>query len=116
MTRLAAPGEPTMSCSSPPLPAAATTVVPSRLRASAASASGSSGAAKSVPRDMLTTSRWSAKLPSPLGSAAQSRALDTTLVSPEQPNTRRAYRVAPGATPGPTLRLLNGVLDDHGPV
>src|SRR6478735_1102672 len=62
---------------------------------------------------MFTTSRWSAKLPSPFGSAAQSSAGVTRLVEPSQPNTRSAYRSAWGATPGPMLKA--GVVVPYAP-
>ena len=55
-----------------------------------ASAVGSSGIPKSLPSDMLTTSRWSAVLPSRFGSMAQSIAGMTMFVEPPQPKTRSA--------------------------
>ena len=78
-------------------------MTPARDALSEAMASGSSGSPKLEPSDMLTTSRWSEKSPSLLGSIAQSRASVTTLVDPTQPNTRSPYSETLGATPGPML-------------
>jgi hypothetical protein len=75
---------------SPALPAEATTITPARAALSEASAELEKALPKFEPSDMLITSRWSAKLPSPLGSAAQSIAWLVRPVEPVQPNTRRA--------------------------
>ena len=64
---------------------------------------------------MLTTSRWSAKLPSPLGSIAQSIACVTRFVDPLQPKILSANSCASGATPGPIPSVEIGVPAFHGP-
>src|SRR5579863_5017381 len=86
----ATPGEPAMKKVSLELPAEIATITPAAAAFWAAIAVGLVTVPKSEPSDMLITSRWSDRSPSPSGSIAQSMAWTTTPVLPPQPNTRRA--------------------------
>ena len=77
----------------PLFPAATTTTIPASTAFSDASASAEPSVPNGAPSDMLTTCMSF--------STAQSSASTMTLVDPEQPNTRIAYKSASGATPGP---------------
>ena len=95
MARDDAPGSLLMYAPAPSLPAAATTTTPAFAALSAATASADRGSPKGEPSDRLMTSRWFL--------TAQSMASTTMSVVPVQPKMRRAYSVASGAEPGPTM-------------
>src|SRR5687768_63904 len=100
-------GAPVMYWDAPLLPAEATTITPEAAALVDASADGSVDRPNGEPSDMLITSMSL--------STAQSMASTVTSVEPAQPKTRRAYRSASGATPGPMRRELLCVVEPYGP-
>ena len=113
----ALPGAPPTSVMSPALPEATATTTPSLVSSSTSRLSGSSAGEPSEPSDMLTTSTWSDRSPSPFGSAARSRARLVRFVEPPMsPKTLNAQTVAPGAEPGPICQSETSVRSSYPPV